>query len=365
MTRRAPRLPRLRRRGGLGRASRRRRGGGAALGPRRRGSPRIDTYDGELEEAYPPLSVTAAARGRRRRLARRHDLPARTTSPTEARELDAMVCWMAERPLSAAGRYRIKHTTRTALAKVDDVRYRIDVNTLHRDEDADRASSSTRSAACACACPHRCSSTSTAATAPPAASSSSTSRPTTPSARAWSSRLASGGSRPDRVRPRRRRARRHDRHRRRVADDAAADPRVRRHADHRHRHRPRLRGGDQDRRRLQALEPEDGRPAAVDLDGPRLGAGGDRRRLRARRCSRTGPAATSTTCCSRSWPWRCCSPASPRSCARFLKRMHARERETIEMERRHKVAAVALGVLRGLRARRDLGRQRRADRRRR
>jgi bifunctional enzyme CysN/CysC len=44
---------------------------------------------------------------------------------------------MAERPLSPRGRYRIKHTTRTALAKIDDVRYRIDVNTLHRDEAAE------------------------------------------------------------------------------------------------------------------------------------------------------------------------------------------------------------------------------------
>ena len=56
--------------------------------------------------------------------------------PTEAREIDAMVCWMSERPLSPSARYRVKHTTRTALAKVDDLRYRIDVNTLHRDQEA-------------------------------------------------------------------------------------------------------------------------------------------------------------------------------------------------------------------------------------
>ena len=48
-----------------------------------------------------------------------------------------MVCWMSDRPLRAGGRYRIKHTTRTALAKVDELRYRFDVNTLHRDEGAD------------------------------------------------------------------------------------------------------------------------------------------------------------------------------------------------------------------------------------
>jgi bifunctional enzyme CysN/CysC len=95
----------------------------------------IDTFEGELDEAYPPLSVTLrleddidVSRG---------DMICRPENrPTEAREVDAMVCWMSERPLSPSARYRIKHTTRTALAKVDEVRYRIDVNSLHRDKDA-------------------------------------------------------------------------------------------------------------------------------------------------------------------------------------------------------------------------------------
>ncbi len=95
----------------------------------------IDSYDGEMEEAYPPLSVTIHLEddvdvSRGDMICRDHN------RPIEAREIDAMVCWMSERPLSPSGRYRIKHTTRTALAKVDEVRYRIDVNTLHRDEQA-------------------------------------------------------------------------------------------------------------------------------------------------------------------------------------------------------------------------------------
>jgi len=94
----------------------------------------IDTFDGELEEAYPPLSVTVRLEddvdvSRGDMLCRPHN------QPTETRELDAMVCWMAERPLSPSGRYRIKHTTRTALAKVDEVLYHIDVNSLHRREE--------------------------------------------------------------------------------------------------------------------------------------------------------------------------------------------------------------------------------------
>jgi sulfate adenylyltransferase subunit 1 (EFTu-like GTPase family) len=57
--------------------------------------------------------------------------------PSEARDVEAMVCWMSERPLQPRGRYRIKHTTRTVLAKADELRYRIDVNTLHRHEDSE------------------------------------------------------------------------------------------------------------------------------------------------------------------------------------------------------------------------------------
>ncbi|MEP7158562.1 MAG: hypothetical protein ABI797_03985, partial [Chloroflexota bacterium] len=57
--------------------------------------------------------------------------------PTVANELDAMMCWMADAPLKPGGRYLLKHTTRTVKAVVDDLRYRIDVNTLHREQAAD------------------------------------------------------------------------------------------------------------------------------------------------------------------------------------------------------------------------------------
>jgi bifunctional enzyme CysN/CysC len=56
--------------------------------------------------------------------------------PTITQDFDAMVCWMADRPLEAGKRYFIKHTTRTGRAIIDELRYRIDVNTLHRDEAA-------------------------------------------------------------------------------------------------------------------------------------------------------------------------------------------------------------------------------------
>ncbi len=50
-------------------------------------------------------------------------------APVVSQELDAMVCWMSERPLSANGRYALKHTTRTTRAIVDEVVYRLDIQT--------------------------------------------------------------------------------------------------------------------------------------------------------------------------------------------------------------------------------------------
>ena len=91
----------------------------------------IHTYDGELDEAYPPLAVTLAladplAVGR-------GDLLCRPDNrPTVARSVDAMVCWMADRPLAEGARYLMKHTSRTVWAQVESIAYEIDVETLHR-----------------------------------------------------------------------------------------------------------------------------------------------------------------------------------------------------------------------------------------
>jgi bifunctional enzyme CysN/CysC len=57
-------------------------------------------------------------------------------SPLVAQDLDAMVCWMSDRPLQPGRKLVIKHTTRTARAVVRDLRYRLDINSLHRDEAA-------------------------------------------------------------------------------------------------------------------------------------------------------------------------------------------------------------------------------------
>jgi bifunctional enzyme CysN/CysC len=57
--------------------------------------------------------------------------------PTSAQDVDAMICWLSgDAPLSADSSYTILHTTRETRASVKDLEYRLDINTLHRNEDA-------------------------------------------------------------------------------------------------------------------------------------------------------------------------------------------------------------------------------------
>ena len=92
----------------------------------------IDTLDGSLDEAFPPMSVTVRLEGDLD--VGRGDMIVRPTDrPPPARELVADVAWMADAPLEAGGRYTIKHTTRTARAVIDAVEHRIDVHTLEPD----------------------------------------------------------------------------------------------------------------------------------------------------------------------------------------------------------------------------------------
>jgi bifunctional enzyme CysN/CysC len=96
----------------------------------------IETADGPVDEAFPPMSVTVRltdeidiARG---------DLICRPhNAPKPVQDIDALICWMDESAALEPGRkFSVKHTTRNARAVVKELQYRLDVNTLHRDESA-------------------------------------------------------------------------------------------------------------------------------------------------------------------------------------------------------------------------------------
>jgi bifunctional enzyme CysN/CysC len=97
---------------------------------------RIDTPNGEAEQAFAPMAATLllddeidVSRG---------DMICRPTNqPTANRRFEAMVCWFDETSSLRTGTpYQLKHTTRWLTAEVESLRYRLDVDTLHRDLDA-------------------------------------------------------------------------------------------------------------------------------------------------------------------------------------------------------------------------------------
>ncbi|WP_406038157.1 sulfate adenylyltransferase subunit CysN [Micromonospora sp. NBC_00898] len=96
----------------------------------------VETADGPVDEAFPPMSVTVRLTdeidiSRGDMICRPHN------APSVAQDIEAMVCWMDEsRPLQVGGKYAIKHTTRSARAIVRGLQYRLDINSLHRDESA-------------------------------------------------------------------------------------------------------------------------------------------------------------------------------------------------------------------------------------
>ncbi len=96
----------------------------------------VETFDGPLTEACAGESVVVRL-DRDIDISRGDMLCRPNNQPVVARALEAQVCWMHERPLRPGARLALKHTTRWARAIVDDLRYRIDVNTLHRDEAAE------------------------------------------------------------------------------------------------------------------------------------------------------------------------------------------------------------------------------------
>jgi len=91
----------------------------------------IETYDGELEEAVAPMSLTLRLEDELD-VSRGELICHPEQEPAVSRELAADVCWMADAPLRPGGRYLLKQTSRTATAIVDQIEDTVDVHTLQR-----------------------------------------------------------------------------------------------------------------------------------------------------------------------------------------------------------------------------------------
>ncbi len=86
-----------------------------------------------IDEAFAPMSVTMTL-DRELDISRGDMIVRENNMPQVSQEFDIMLCWMHEDALRAGGKYKIRQTTRDARCVVRDIRYKVDINTLHRDE---------------------------------------------------------------------------------------------------------------------------------------------------------------------------------------------------------------------------------------
>jgi sulfate adenylyltransferase subunit 1 len=93
----------------------------------------ITTMQDEIKEAFSPMSIAMTLEdeidiSRGDMIAKPNNMPKAT------QDLEVMLCWFHEKPLAPNGRYYLRHTTRDCKALIKEVRYKIDINTLHKNE---------------------------------------------------------------------------------------------------------------------------------------------------------------------------------------------------------------------------------------
>lgn len=94
----------------------------------------IQTADEELEEAEPGMSVTMLLEDDID-ISRGDMLVRENNQSITGRDIDIMICWLNEKKLVLGGKYAIKHTTQDARCVIKDIQYKININTLHRNEE--------------------------------------------------------------------------------------------------------------------------------------------------------------------------------------------------------------------------------------
>ena len=93
----------------------------------------IDTFNGEIEEAFAPMSVAMTLEDDID-ISRGDMIVRENNKPEVSQDIEAMICWMGDSPLKEKGKYALKHTSKDARCMVKEIKYKVDINTLHRDE---------------------------------------------------------------------------------------------------------------------------------------------------------------------------------------------------------------------------------------
>ena len=94
----------------------------------------IDTFDGEIDEAFAPMSVAMTLEDDID-ISRGDMIVRENNKPEVSQDIEAMICWMGDSPLKEKGKYALKHTSKDARCMVKEIKYKVDINTLHRNEE--------------------------------------------------------------------------------------------------------------------------------------------------------------------------------------------------------------------------------------
>jgi sulfate adenylyltransferase subunit 1 len=97
----------------------------------------IDTYDGPLDEAFPPMSVSITLEDDID-ISRGDMIVKKNNQPEVGQDVDVLMCWMSAKPPRPGAKYYLKNTSREVMAIIKEVIYKIDINTMQRlEEDND------------------------------------------------------------------------------------------------------------------------------------------------------------------------------------------------------------------------------------
>ncbi len=95
----------------------------------------IDTFNGKVDEAFCPMSICITLEDDID-ISRGDMLVRENNQPKTEKEIHLMICWMNQKKMTVRGKYTIRHTTQTSRCIIQDVKYKMDINTLHRVENA-------------------------------------------------------------------------------------------------------------------------------------------------------------------------------------------------------------------------------------
>jgi sulfate adenylyltransferase subunit 1 len=91
----------------------------------------IHSADGDLEEAFAPLSCTITLEDEID-ISRGDMIVKGNTPPHKGQDIEAMICWFSEKKMVPNGKYVVRHTTKEAKAIVKELKYKVNINTLHK-----------------------------------------------------------------------------------------------------------------------------------------------------------------------------------------------------------------------------------------